>query len=133
MLKYSVPVRNARLGSMAAVIGASPSLLLYSGAEPADTSTPATGTLLATIVLPATFLGTPSGGAILKAGTWAGTIAVSGNLGYFRLDQGGTCTVQGKIGIVGDVTADMEVPSTLAVTAGQGFGVNSFQIVDSNG
>ena len=55
-MQYSVTVNNARLDVVETTIGASPTLNLYSGSAPANCAAADTGTLLATLTLPADWM-----------------------------------------------------------------------------
>ena len=61
------------------------SMEIRTGAQPADPQTAASGTLLATIQLPASAFGAPTTGAIAKAGTWSVTATTSGIAGHARI------------------------------------------------
>lgn len=85
-LKFSPALRDARLDVIASEIGASPVLQIRSGAAPTNLSDAASGTLLATLVLPSTWMNAASGGVATKAGTWQVAEAdVSGTAGHFRI------------------------------------------------
>ena len=64
-------------------------LEIYDGAQPTTGDDAATGTLLATITLPADAFTTASGGAIAKQGTWEDTVDTSGTAGWARLSNAG--------------------------------------------
>ena len=102
-LQFSVAVRNARLAAIPATVGVSPKLMLYSGTAPANCAAAATGTLLATITLPATWEATPASGQSLLAGTWSGTASVAGTVGYARIMDSAQTTahVQGTVTVSG--------------------------------
>lgn len=131
-LQLSVAARNARLNAIATALGASPLLKIYSGAQPADCSTAASGTNLASLTLPASPFATASGGSVAKSGTWSGTGSAAGTAGYFRLydSTGTTCHAQGSItatGGGGDMTLDnTSIANTQAIT------VNTFTLTDAN-
>lgn len=114
-LQYSISVRNAQLDAVESTTGATAQLRLYSGSPPADCATAASGTLLATLTLPADWMSAASAGSKAKLGTWSGTGAAAASTGtdagYFRiLDSTGTTThVQGTVtdaGAGGDLTLD---------------------------
>src|ERR1043166_1828447 len=97
--QYGVAVRNARLNvfngqsnpvvAQNGIVGNAALLRLYSGSEPADCATSASGTLLCEMTLPSNWLGAASSGVASKAGTWSGTGASGAstgtNAGYFRI------------------------------------------------
>ena len=130
-LQYEVEVRNAGLDAKFAAIGASPVLKIRSGAAPASCADADAGDVLATLNLPAVWMGSASGGAISKSGLWE-TLAAdqSGTAGHFRIeDSGGDCRLQGT---VGESAADMIV-TTVDIIAGQSVLVTGFTIRDNNG
>lgn len=98
-MQFSVTARNARLTAVSTTVAATPQLRFYTGALPANCATAASGTLLATLTLPATPFGTAAAGAMALAGTWSGTAANAGTAGYFRmLDSAGTNVhIQGTV------------------------------------
>ncbi|MGD0642168.1 MAG: hypothetical protein ABSC22_15580 [Roseiarcus sp.] len=130
-LQFSTAVRNARLAAIAATIGASPKLMLYTGSPPANCAAAATGTLLATETLPATWMNAASGGSATQAnGPWTGVDSVAGQAGYFRIMDSGqtTCHIQGTVGQgSGDLSFDND---TFAV--GQNLQETSFTETDGN-
>ena len=132
-IQLSTTVRNARLDSIETTIGASAVLKVFTGAAPANTAAADTGTTLATVALPADYLGAASGGSKSLLGSWADTSAdASGTAGYFRLyaSDGSTCHLQGTVsnsGGGGDMTVD-----NVVFAAGQNFTVQSFSLVDGN-
>ncbi len=89
---------------------APPTLVFYSGTEPASCATALSGnTVLDTIDLPMTFF-TAASGADTLAGTWSATAAAAGTASFFRfLDAAGTCFMQGTVGTSG---ADLNLSST---------------------
>jgi hypothetical protein len=70
------------------------------GAQPADADTAASGSLLASITLPATAFGAAAAGAVAKNGTWQDASAnASGTTTWFRLrDAGDTYRLDGSCG-----------------------------------
>lgn len=72
----------------------------------------ASGTALATITLPATAFGSPSGGSVEKAGDWAGTVASSGTAATFRLVGDSGEEMDGTVGAQGS-GADMEITNNI--------------------
>jgi hypothetical protein len=131
-LQLSVAVRNARLDAIETTAGASAKLRLLSGAAPADCATAQSGTLLCEIALPADWLANASAGSKIKSGTWSGTGAAAGTVGYFRVVDaaGTTCHLQGTVtatGSGGDMTLDNTV-----IAATQAVTVNTFSLTDAN-
>jgi hypothetical protein len=123
--QFGTTLRNNQAGQIQTTVGSSATLLIYSGSEPANPAASATGTLLCTITLPATFL-TSSGGATTIAGTWSTTASATGTAGYFRiLDGSSVCHVQGN------VTSDLVLNNT-SIASGQTVTVTSFTVTMQN-
>ena len=123
--QFGTTLRNNRVGQLQTTVGGSGTLLILTGTEPATCATTQTGTLLATIVLPATFL-TSSGGVTTLAGTWSVAASGTGTAGYFRiLDGSSVCHIQGN------VTSDFVLNNT-SITSGQTVSVTSFSVTDGN-
>lgn len=133
-LQYSTAVRNARLDSIEATIGASAVMKIRSGAVPANVGTADAGSVLATISLPADWMANASGGVKTMSGTWSDSSAdATGTAGHFRIyaADGTTVHMQGTVTATGG-GGDMTVDST-SFTAGQVFTVTSFAITTGNG
>lgn len=132
-IQLSVPVRNARLNAIETVIGPSAVMKIFTGAPPANCAASDTGTVLATLLLPADYMADASGGAKSKSGTWEDASAdAAGNAGYFRMyaNDGVTCGLQGTVtntGGGGDMTVD-----NVVFAPGQQFTVTSFSLTDGN-
>ena len=111
--QFSTAARNASLDAIETTIGASPTLDLRSGVAPATCATADSGTLLASMALPADFMAAASGGAKTILGTWQDLSAdAAGTVGHFRVKQGATCHIQGSVTITGgggDMTIDNPV------------------------
>lgn len=111
--QFSTGVRNASLDAIETTVGVSPTLELRSGAAPATCATADSGTVLATMALPADWMATASAGSKALAGTWQDTAAdAAGTVGHFRVKQGATCHIQGSVtasGGGGDMTLDNAV------------------------
>jgi hypothetical protein len=98
-IQLSVSVRNGRADSFETVVGASPTLEIRTGAQPANCAAADTGTVLATIALPADWMAAASGGSKSLSGTWQDASADgTGVAGHFRIKQGATCHMQGSVG-----------------------------------
>jgi hypothetical protein len=132
-IQLSTTVRNARLDVIETTIGASPILRLRTGAAPANCGTADSGTVVATMTLPADWAAAASGGSKALAGTWQDLSAdAAGTVAHFRIyDSGGsTCHLQGTVTISGgggDMTLDNNV-----VTLGQQITITSFTLTDGN-
>jgi hypothetical protein len=98
-------------------VGGAGSVEIRSGAQPATADTAASGTLLATLVLPATAFGSASNGVATANAISAIAAATTGTAGWFRAKSGGGLTI-----IDGSCTAtggggDMQLNST-SLTSG---------------
>ena len=130
-VQLSVAVRNARLDAIETAIGATAVLKIRSGAQPATCATADSGTVLASLTLPADWMSAAAAGSKAKLGTWQDASAdATGTAAHFRLydSTGATCGLQGSVGVSG---TDMTVDST-SFTAGQSFTINSFTLADAN-
>lgn len=110
-VKFSVTVRNNIVDTIETVLGTAPRLVFYTGTPPANTSSSATGTVIATMVLPADWLTDASGGVKTLQGTWSTTASASGTIGYYRIWDSSvtTCHEQGNVTVSGgggDITLD---------------------------
>ncbi|PKN85909.1 MAG: hypothetical protein CVU46_09500 [Chloroflexi bacterium HGW-Chloroflexi-8] len=132
-IQLSAAVRNARLDAIETAIGASAVLKIRTGAQPADVAAADSGTVLATLNLPADWMAAASAGAKAKAGTWSDAAAdAAGVAGHFRIyaTDGTTAHLQGSITITGsggDLTLDN---TNLAV--GQIVTITGFTLTDGN-
>jgi hypothetical protein len=130
-LQASVTVRNAKLDAIETAIGTAPTLVFFSGSQPADCATADSGTVLATMTLPSDWMAAASGGTKTLSGTWQDASAdATGTLGYWRIKQGATCHLQGSVTVTGG-GGQITVPST-SITIGQSFTITSFTITDGN-
>lgn len=131
-LQMSVAVRNAKLDAIETAIGTAPTLIFYTGAQPADCATADSGTVLATMALPSDWMAAASGGVKALSGTWQDPTAdATGTLGYWRIKQSSTCHMQGSVTVTGG-GGQITVPTT-SITIGQSFTVTGFTITDGNG
>ena len=132
-LQYSELLRNAQLDQIDIIGGGTAILKIRNSALPANCAAADTGTVLATLTLPASWMGAASGGSIVMAGTWEDTSAdASGTAAHFRVYKNDGTTVV----IQGDVTATsgggaMEVDNTV-FAAGQSFSVTTFTVTAGN-
>ena len=100
-LNLSVDLRGAILDEIVTQIGSEPVLEIRTGPPPTNVTDAPSGTLLARIELPSTWMNAASGGVITKSGTWQ-TLAADdgGTAGHFRILETtettaylhGTCT-----------------------------------------
>lgn len=132
-LQYSTAVRNAKLDAVETAIGASAILKIRTGAVPANCAAADTGTVLATLNLPADYMAAASGGTKAKSGTWEDTSAdATGVAAHFRLyaSDGTTCHAQGTVTATGG-GGDMTVDNT-SFAAAQAFTVTGFTLTAGN-
>ena len=123
--QYGVTLRNNQVAQIQATVGASGTLKIFSGAEPANCAAADPAGLLATIALPATFL-TSSGGVTTIAGTWSVAASATGTAASFRMYDGSSvCHVQGN------VTTDLVLNNT-SITTGQTVSVTQFSVTAGN-
>ena len=132
-IQFSIPVRNARLDAITTAIGASAKLVIYSGEQPSDCSQAASGTVIATLELPSSWMLAAASGSKSKTGTWTDLSAdATGTAGYFRIYDSllTTCGIQGAItvtGGAGDMTLD-----NISIVEGQTITISSFVLTDGN-
>ncbi|CAB4152621.1 hypothetical protein UFOVP605_16 [uncultured Caudovirales phage] len=132
-VQLSVAVRNAMLDAIETTIGATAVLRIRTGAQPATCATADSGTVVATITLPADYFSAASGGTKSLLGTWTDASAdAAGTAGHFRIydSTGVTCGYQGTVtatGGGGDMTVD-----NVVFAAGQSFTVTTFTITAGN-
>lgn len=127
--QLSITARNATLQALETHVGPSPIITMSTGTVPADCAQANTGTVLATMILPTDWLGTPNGGNINLSGNWQDLSADnSGTAGYFRLydSTGTTCHMQGTISSTGG-GGDMQLDNT-NIAVGQQITITSFSI-----
>jgi hypothetical protein len=123
--QYGVTLRNNQVSQIQTTIGASGTLKIFSGAEPANCAAADPTGLLATITLPASFL-TSSGGVTTIAGTWSVAASATGTAASFRMyDGSAVCHVQGN------TTTDLVLNNT-SITSGQTVTVTQFSVTAGN-
>jgi hypothetical protein len=130
-LDISDTVRNAMLDSIETAIGASPICKIRTGAPPGIGAAD-TGTVLATINLPADWMSPASGGSKAKSGTWQDASAdASGTAAHFRIyaSDGVTQHIEGTAGMVG--TEDLVLDNNI-FAAGQQFTITTFTLNAGN-
>ena len=127
-IQLSTAVRNDRLDAIETRVGTAPILEIWTGNQPADCATAASGSLLVQFALPSDWMAAASGGSKAKNGTWSGTAVGTGTAGYFRIVESGsptTCHLQG------DITDDMTIDNT-SIAAGQTVTITGFTLTDAN-
>jgi hypothetical protein len=123
--QYGVTLRNNQVAQIQTTIGASGTLKIFSGAQPANCAAADPTGLLATIALPAAFL-TSSGGVTTIAGTWSVAASATGTAATFRMYDGSSvCHVQGN------TTTDLVLNNT-SITTGQTVTVTQFSVTAGN-
>jgi hypothetical protein len=126
--QFSTAVRNAQIDAIEATIGSSPILDLRSGLPPADCAAADSGTLLASMSLPADWMAAATSGTKTLLGSWSDLLAnASGTFGHFRIRQGGTVHWQGTAsgpGGGGDIVMD-----SATVTGGQEVRVTAMTLI----
>jgi hypothetical protein len=130
-IQLSVAVRNARLDAIETTIGATAVLRIRTGAPPATCATADSGTVLAEMTLPASWMADAASGQKAISGTWQDTSAnAAGTADHFRIYEstGTTCGLQGTVGTSGeDLNLDNDV-----IAVGQQVTVTSFTLTDAN-
>ncbi|WP_271300623.1 hypothetical protein [Sphingomonas sp. CV7422] len=132
-IQLSTAVRNALLDSIETAVGASPVLKIRTGAAPASPAAADSGTVVATIALPADWMANASGGTKAMQGTWADDAAdASGTAAHYRIyaADGTTCHLQGTVTATGG-GGDMTVDNT-NFAAGQKFSVTGYTLTAPN-
>lgn len=128
-VQLAVSTRNARLDAIETDLGSDPDLEIRTGAPPADCATADSGSLLASLQLPADAFAAASSGSKAKSGTWQGTASGSGTAGHFRIKtSGGVTKIQGT---VGQGSGDLSLDNT-NIANGQTVTVSSFSLTDAN-
>lgn len=132
-LQYSVAVRNAKLDAVESTTGATAVLKLRTGAAPANCAAADSGTVCATMTLPADWMAAASSGTKALSGTWQDTSAdAAGTVAHFRIYEstGVTCHIQGTVTISGgggDMTLDNNV-----LALAQSVSITSFTLTAGN-
>lgn len=131
--QISTEARNNLLDSIETTAGASAILKLRSGALPANPAAADSGTVIATINLPADWMAAAASGVKAMSGSWADNSAdAAGTAGHYRIykSDGTTCVMQGNVTATGGGGA-MEVDNTV-LAAGQAFTVTGFSLTAPN-
>lgn len=130
-LRYNTALTNTIVSAFESTFEGG-NLEIYSGAQPATGDTAASGTLLATIPLPADAFTTASGGQISKQGTWEDTVDTSGTAGWARLsNSAGTDSMDLNVTATGG-GGEIELDST-SLVAGGIVSVSTFNITQPAG
>lgn len=129
----AVDIRNAMLDAIETTVGASAILKFRTGAKPAAITDADSGTVLATLNLPADWLAAASSGTKGLTGTWTDASAdASGDAGHWVLyaSDGTTRKMQGTVtatGGGGDITL-----STITIAATGAVTITSFVLTAPN-
>ena len=132
-VQFSESLRNGRLDFIETHVGASAVLKIRTGAQPANVATADSGTVLATLALPADWMAAASGGTKAKSGTWEDTSAdATGTAAHWRLyaSDGTTAHAQGTVTATGG-GGDLTVDST-SFTATQAFTITGWTFTEGN-
>jgi hypothetical protein len=132
-IQLSVAVRNGRLDAIETVVGVSAIMKIRTGAAPADCATADSGTVLATLNLPADWLAAAASGAKAKSGTWQDASAdATGTAAHFRIyaSDGTTCHLQGTVTATGG-GGDLQLDNT-SIASGQSVTITAFTLTDAN-
>ena len=132
-VQLSVAVRNARNDAIETVIGASAVLKVRTGAQPATCAAADTGTVLATMNLPADWMAASAAGVKALLGTWQDTVLdATGTAAHFRIYATGgvTCGMQGSVTVTGG-GGDLQFDSVSFVAGGTAT-ITAFNITDPN-
>ena len=87
-VRLDTDLRNALASAISSGFPAGSTLEIRTGSQPATANTAASGTLLATITLPASPWAAASGGSVAKQNTWSATASATGTAGWARLIGG---------------------------------------------
>jgi len=121
------------LDAIETAVGATAVLKIRTGAPPAAIADADSGTVLATLTLPADWMGAAAAGAKAKAGTWSDASAdATGTAAHFRLyaSDGTTQHMQGTITATSG-GGDMELDNT-SINAGQAVTITTFTLTAGN-
>lgn len=110
-VRINAGLRNSQVDNAANQVADSGVLEFRTGAQPASADDAATGTLLASITLPASAYGAAAAGSASKAGTWQGTVVAAGTAGWARMrNTGDTMRMDFSVGTTGtDIVFDVVV------------------------
>jgi len=132
-IQFSNAVRDAQNDAIETTISTSAIMKIRTGAQPATCATADSGTVLATLNLPADWMSASSGGVKALLGTWEDASAdAAGTAAHFRVyaSNGTTCGMQGSVtatGGGGDLTLD-----NTNIASAQDVKVTSFSLTAGN-
>jgi hypothetical protein len=84
-VRTNILARNDAIDAFVAALGAAATAKFYTGGQPGDAETAASGTLLATMSLPNPPYSAASAASAAKNGTWQVTVTVGGTAGWCRI------------------------------------------------
>jgi hypothetical protein len=130
-MQKSTDLRDAQNDQIETILGASAILELRSGAAPANCAAADSGTLIASMTLPADWMAASSGGVKSKSGTWEDLAADNtGTIAHYRFKtSGGVCKLQGPASLGGG--GGELICDNTNVVAGQKITVTAFSITAS--
>lgn len=132
-MQVSVAIENAMLDAMESTTGVSPVMRIRTGSEPNDCAAARTGTVLATLTLPADWMANAAISMKSLLGTWEDSDPDAiGTAGHFEIMESTltTCHFQGSVSLVGgggDMTID-----DVEFAPGKPFAVTTFTIASAN-
>ena len=132
-LQFSTALRNARADRIESYVGTSAIMKIRTGSVPANCAAADSGTVLATLNLPADWMNDASAGAVTLKGTWSDTSNdATGTAAHFRVyrSDGTTCELQGTVTATGG-GGDITLSSTSLVSGGS-LTITSFTITEGN-
>lgn len=132
-LQFSVGLRNSRADRIEAYVGASAVMKIRTGTVPANCAAADSGSVLATLNLPADWMNDASAGAVTLKGTWAdASCDATGLAGHFRVYRadGTTCELQGTVTVSGG-GGDLTL-SSVSLAAGGTLTITAFTITEGN-
>jgi len=124
--QYGTAAANAKLNALVAALGASATLSIFSGAEPANCQSPDPSGLLVTLTLPAVPFAPASAGVLTLSGIWSGSASASGTAASFRVyDSTAVCQIQGN-------TATDLILTNNNIALGKSVTITTFTITSGN-
>ena len=132
-VQNSIALRTARMDQNAVVIGASPTLRIKTGPQPADCAAARQGNMLCEATLPASWLQAAATGKVDGANLpWDLGVGQNGGgtAGHYEIDQGGTIHEQGSVSGLGG-GGDMEL-SSATIAEDQPVSITNYSATDGN-
>ena len=126
-IQYSTTVNAAKLDAIESTISTAPTLIVYSGAVPANCAAADPAGTLVSMTLPSDWMAAASGASKGIAGSWTGTASGTGTPASFRVKQGATCHIQGSAGVG---SGDLNLNGS--ITSGQTVNITAFTLNAAN-